>query len=105
VRFTVPLETGSCRFTIGYRSPTPQEHCRELLARWGLWQRFPILSARISDWLPNKERWTECRREVRLPRVPLEQEPHDTSEDANRADQLLRSVFRGNSPAPPTPDH
>jgi len=77
MNFTVPGETRRCRFTIGFRPLTLQERCSHSLAKWGLWRRFPKLSARISRRLPNTERWTECRREVVLSPVLLEQETHN----------------------------
>jgi hypothetical protein len=74
VKLSVPSETRRCRFAIRFRPVTVQERCQQALARWGLWRRFPKLSAWISDWMPKSERWMECRPEVELPRVPIEQE-------------------------------
>jgi len=74
IKVSVPVETRRCRFAIRFRPVTVQERCQQALARWGLWRRFPKLSAWISDWMPKSERWMECRPEVELPSVPIEQE-------------------------------
>lgn len=79
IKASVPSETRLCRIAIRLRPLTPQERCRHVFARWGLWSRFPRLSKWISDRFPGRKRWREYRPEVVLPRVMLQQEVHDHS--------------------------
>jgi hypothetical protein len=90
VEFTVPSETRRVRLTICCRPLTLQERVRQvLLAKDGLWRRFPKVSRWTSDRLPNTERWTEYRWEVELPRVSIgvvasDQSPPVTDETAKQ---------------------
>jgi hypothetical protein len=69
IEITIPADALNCRFTFDCRPLTVRERCSQVLEGLGFWRSFPGFSAWVCNRLPDTERWTECQREVELPRL------------------------------------
>jgi hypothetical protein len=64
VKVRIPVETRSCRITIGYRLPTSRERCNRVLVNLGVWRRLPAIANWTAKLFSSTERWLEGRLEI-----------------------------------------